>query len=351
MNKVENNRILINNIREERKELLNKVRESITSGSENVINNADSIISMLDYDEKNIKKYESLKQAQELIESLMNEIAAATSKEDIESLRKKLNYYINKIKNEAKKREIDYSIYYESVTNIRHNISKCLRLIKRENQLDQLDEINDNYDNLDKEEKTNLSRKISYEKSYNNKFTKNMESNKLKTQDKIGINNDLKGIINKDSKKFNFDTNLLKFNKQSAVSSIESYSSDEDFITSKVDSFDERYKLVKTNPYNGNIIHNMTSLLKNIPIYKTNKKRLKIIRFDYSCFYRKDELKAYIRYNEKNNSIKEGIKSIFGKSSLYSKETKYLDNHERCIEWILSYIRRHHLKLNYNQAK
>ena len=80
MNKKENNKERINLIKAERCELLKEVRESINEGNERVLESTNDIINALNFDEKNIKKYEAPKEAQGLIESLTKEIANATSK-------------------------------------------------------------------------------------------------------------------------------------------------------------------------------------------------------------------------------------------------------------------------------
>ena len=178
MNKKEKNQSRIDIIKEERIELLMEVRESIKEQNENVLNNANEIISLLEYDDMNIKKYQSLKEAQELINSLTIEIANSNSKEDIEKLRKKLNYYINKIKNEAKKRNIDYNNYYEKVSTIRKDISKYIRFLKKQDQINELEMINNNYELLTDEDKEKLQRQLLTARNYNTRIKKEQENKK-----------------------------------------------------------------------------------------------------------------------------------------------------------------------------
>ncbi len=73
--------------------------------------------------------------------------------------------------------------------------------------------------------------------------------------------------------------------------------------------------------------------------------------FDYSNFYRGNDLGVFIEYTRRNNSIIEGLRSIFNKSSLYNEENDCLDSHERCIRWILSCVRDNNISLNYVKAK
>ena len=132
---------------------------------------------------------------------------------------------------------------------------------------------------------------------------------------------------------------------------MDSYSSDEEFISNKIIEFNKRYDLNETYDYNDSIGKNVISFFKNIPIYNTNKKLLKKMYFDYANFYGGDDLGLYIDYTRRNNSIIEGLKGIFKKSSLYNKENIYLDNHNRCVNWILSFVKRKGIQLSYVKAK
>ena len=340
MNKKEKNQSRIDIIKEERIELLMEVRESIKEQNENVLNNANEIISLLEYDDMNIKKYQSLKEAQELINSLTIEIANSNSKEDIEKLRKKLNYYINKIKNEAKKRNIDYNNYYEKVSTIRKDISKYIRFLKKQDQINELEMINNNYELLTDEDKEKLQRQLLTARNYNTRIKKEQENKKEE---------DIISIQAEEQKEKNIRFNFSK--KLRLLDLMDSYSSDEEFISNKIIEFNKRYDLNETYDYNDSIGKNVISFFKNIPIYNTNKKLLKKMYFDYANFYGGDDLGLYIDYTRRNNSIIEGLKGIFKKSSLYNKENIYLDNHNRCVNWILSFVKRKGIQLSYVKAK
>ena len=418
MNKQEKNKERIEIIKEERYELLKEVRESINNGNDAVIENAENIIEALDYDEKNIKKYEALKEAQTLIESLTKEIANAKTKEEIEVLRKKLNYYINKVKNEAKKRNIDYSEYYENVTNIRKNIAKYIRFIKRRDQIEELEKINEMYDELDKEAQKKLSRQISSARNYNTRVIKEQKTPKVVVIEKNAENlvqkevkkaieavpnefideiKDDNEVIKDEEEHRDVDFVLVGYNNENlnvddlvedqsdnkAVSIInnideeptkamivlnrkidnserkkslyfqieDEYASDEEFVAAKVDEFGHRYKISEAYEYSNSIGKNMISFIKNIPIYNANKRKIKRMMCEYSLFHRSDDLGIYIEYVRKDNSIIEGLRKIFNKSSLYNREDEYLDNHERCVNWILSFVKENNIRLNYRLAK
>ncbi len=427
MNKQEKNKERIEIIKEERYELLNEVRESINNGNNAVIENAESIVEALDYDEKNIKKYEALKEAQFLIENLTVEIANATTKEEVEALRKKLNYYINKIKNEAKKRNIDYSEYYESVTSIRKNIAKYIRFIKRRDQIEELEKINEMYDELDKEAKKKLSRQISSARNYNTrvireqkiqngvvlvKNNENVQENIKKDIEEVlidtkeGKNNIEVSVI--DSKEnsepkvtleehhdvdfvlvgYNDDNlndvdpvedvienkgvrvlnnvneeptkalivvnrNVDNYGKKAKLlfQDEEIFASDRDYVSSRVEDFESRYRIDNALGYSSSIGKNFVTFVKNIPIYNANKKKLRRIARDYELYYHSDDLGVFMEYIRRDNSIIEGLKKIFKKSSLYTKEDEFLDNHDRCVNWILSFVKDNEIRLNYRLAK
>ena len=382
MNKKDNNQTRIFKIKEERYELLKEVRDNINSGNEKVIENANNLIKILNYDEKNIKKYQALKEAQSLIESLTKDIVNAKTKEEIESLRKRLNYYINKIKNEAKKRNIDYSNYYEHVTSIRKNISKYIRFIKKYDSIEVIEKTNNNYDELDEQARKILSRQISNARDYNTRILREKKSNSVLV-DNI-LHNENIDIIEKDKEQKELTLDDIKkkkdrtrnavitldeINKRSAKSKRNSeiedfrrnnryvfqptltYSSDEDFISSKVTEFNNRYSLNEPLHYDSTIGKNMLNFVKNLSIYNANKKILKRILFDYSCFHHSRDLGIYAEYVKNDNSIVEGLRRVFNKSSLYSKEIEYLDNHDRCVNWILYYVRNNDIQLNYRLVK
>ncbi len=392
MNKKESNTARINKIKEERYELLKEVRENINNCNEKVLDNASDIINALNCDEKNIKKYEALKKAQSLIESLTKEIANATTKEEVESLRKKLNYYINKVKDEAKKRNIDYSKYYEHATNLRKNIAKYIRFIKRKEQIDMLENVNNNYEELNDDALKMLSKQISSARNYNTRVIKEgkrtstnnnsslvtMEQTKEEEIENVSLNNETeikeitlddikrkrdrnisRAVIDEDIpqrhlrvKRSNMDSiGDFRSDKKRLLPEPKKFESDKDFISSRVDEFDNRYQMLNPIEYNQSFGKNIVSFMKNIPIYSINKRKLERIKLDYSLFHRSEDLGIYMKYVKMDNSIIEGLRKVFHNSSLYNNEEIYLNNHERCVNWILSVVREKDIQLNYRLAK
>ncbi len=343
----------INRIKEERKLLLTEVKDSINNSNEEVINNISEIKELLNYDEESIKKYNAICEAQELIESLTKEIVNAKSHEEVIEIRKKLNYYINKVKNECKKRNIseeDYNKYYSNITDLRKNIAKYIRYLKRESNINHIDELNSNYDNLSSEEKQDLNKAIKLERNYNTRQL-NPKEKEVK-EEELTDSERLQRLLSESFKKEGTSPlSMGELTIESSNQEEDTYSSDREYIDTKVTDFSRRYKTYKTHHYNHSLPGNIVSFIKNVPIYKKNQKTIRRMMFDYEHFYHGDDFNSYIAYQANNNSIKEGLKSIFKHSSLYNKENLYLDTHNRCINWILHYIRHNNLELNYNKAK
>ena len=347
MNKKENNISRIDVIKQERKEMLEEVRESVQCENKNVFDNIEDILEVIKSDEQSVKKYEALKSAQELICKLTEEIVNATSKEEIDNIRKKLNYYINKIKKEALKRNIDYIKCNESITNMRKDISKYIRLLKKQNEIDEIKLINNNYELLTEDDKKKLARQISNSRNYNKRMIRE-KSNPV--CDKVEIEESNIPIEDKSLEETKKNSGLDESTivpKRQSILRLPRYESDDEFISQRVNDFNSRYKLKETHEYSNSVGKNIFNFIRNLPIYAANKKAVKKIVFDYSIFYRGDDLGIYLEYVKRNNSIAEGIKGIFGKSSLYTKENIHLDNHDRCVQWIMDVIKNNNIKLQY----
>ena len=97
----------IQKINDDRKTMLNSVKDNILNNNTTLINNLDNIIEMINIDEVNTKKYTAIVRMKSLIFDLTEKIVNANSIEEITTLRKKINYYINKIKKELVERNID----------------------------------------------------------------------------------------------------------------------------------------------------------------------------------------------------------------------------------------------------
>ncbi len=159
-------------IKSNRIELLKLVRDSITSDQSSVLNNIDNTLELISKDEEATKQLETITKAKEMIATLMTNAALATTDEELISVRKSLNYYLNKVKREIQKRKMSeelYNKYYESMSYLRNDISECLRAMKRQVKLDRLRALIDS-ETLTAEELKELKVGLSNEKRFNKRL-------------------------------------------------------------------------------------------------------------------------------------------------------------------------------------
>ena len=128
---------------------------------------------------------------------------------------------------------------------------------------------------------------------------------------------------------------------------METFEDDADYVSTKVGDFDHRYRIITPHPYKRSIPVNMINYLRNIRIYAVNRASIRKMIWDFQNYYSGADFYSYIEYNRANNSFREGLRSVFKKSSLYNNENIHLNNHQRCIEWILEFIKTKNIKFNY----
>ena len=154
----------ITNIKEERELLIQKTTNDIEKTKISLTNETNTIIASL---EKNEKKNIELAKIQELIASLIQDIANSKDETEIITIRKRLNYYINKIKKELIKRgisETEIKEYEGKVSDIRQNISKYIRFIKRNKNIAEIEQLNNKFGELLEDDVKKLKKMISLEK-------------------------------------------------------------------------------------------------------------------------------------------------------------------------------------------
>lgn len=172
-------------IKRDHETLLKKVRESILENNESFNQEIGQVITVLDLEEKSKKKYEAMIKAQELISSLTQEIVEAKTVDEVLNIRKKLNYYINKIKEELIKREVEQKTileYKEKSMELRKDIAKYIRFLKRENNIVTIENMCADFDNLTKEEKEVLRKKLKREINYNTRNLNSSQKNDTKNE-------------------------------------------------------------------------------------------------------------------------------------------------------------------------
>ena len=346
MNNYENKLI---EIKETQKELITSIKEAILDEEKLLNLNIQDLIEMLNYDETTVKKYEATLKAQILIEEFTHEIVNTNDIEEIKELRNRLNYYINKIKYEIKERNIpenEYNKYYEKATTLRKNISKYIRFLKREDNIKEIERLSSNIDNLNKDELLTLKKKIKLEKDYGRR-NKIDESAKEKKEDNSFDLSKLFARYKKDQKNNNKTNIEFSFNsEQTETKEFKGYETLESYLYDKTASLKSRYLLKRKNIYSGNIIQNIGTLIKNVPIIKANKNTIKKMERE-TIYDRSPEFMGFIEYTRRDNSYIQNIKDAFKNSSIRDKAKLYLLEHKNCVEWIKSYCHSHHMKIDY----
>ena len=335
MNRIEK----IENMKLDRLELYRLVKESISNNNISYRNDTEELTKALYEEEQTSKKYSSIVKAQELVVSLSQEIMEAKTPEEIIALRKKLNYYINKIKTEIKKRNIseeELSKYQDNASHLRKDISTLLRYSKREVKLNEIDELNSR-ENLSKEDKKYLGKLISTERRYNRV---NLHPEIYKKPKKKKENNFLKELSFK-LEKSPVPVYRSEFLQQDApIEEIENY------VEEKVSCFRQQYNIEDSREYSGSKIKNLFIFFQNIPVILRNRKKIQSMVVAHNIFYSGDDLGSYIEYMSRKNSIRNNIRNILSRSYLLSDESKYLNDHTKCVEWIIDYCKYYDLTLS-----
>ena len=367
-------------IKEERVEMLKRVLNALKQNKESVSNNIDSVLKIVEFDEKNVRKYESIVKAKQIIEELTMQIIDSNSHADIAKLRNRLNYYINKIKKELQNRNVSDTMidsYTNNMTDLRGDIAKYIRYLKRNEKLIELEYLSDNYDDLTKEQKDEFKKTLKNEKAFDKRFLQNtpvvinnpvndVEATKtglvlnIPSKEEVEINDSLyistvpetslndKLVFSPSTiGKTIIDVDVVKEENNSVVAPL-TYNVDNNYQSNSEDEFtfykkrsniyNSKYNMIDIYKYNKSLKENVVKFFKNIPKYFVNKKRIKKMELDYNRYYRGEDLEGYIEYSRRRNSILQGLKSIFNKTYLFSGEGKYLNNHELCADWLTSFF-------------
>lgn len=298
-------------IKADRLELLKRVRESINKNGNGLSESIIDINEIIALDSINMKKIDSLEKAQELVASLVEQVIDAQSDEDVIKLRNKLNYLINKVKEEIKRRNVDEEdliFYNNKLSYLRKDIAKYVRYLKRESIIAEIEDKLKNYNELTTEDKKRLKKLLRNERKYTTRNMKNDSHNKSERKSKSVVEN---------KKKYDDEV--------------------EEYLDNKVNSFNQIYGIRETYEYSDSKFDNIKTFFKNIPIYIKNKRKIKYMNVDMNVFYNGSDLVGYAEYTKRRNSIKTGLKFLFNKSYLYSEEGKYLNLHDKCYKWLYNF--------------
>jgi len=346
----------IERINNDRLLMFNTVKDYISMNNSRVSESLKITSSLFNFDEENTKEYKSIVNAKQLIFELTEEISKATSVDEVINLRKKINYYVNKIKKELVKRNVNQEVFnqiYTGVSYLRNNISMYIRFLKRESTLVEISDLYKKIDSLSPDDSDKLKKLLTNELNYNKRVLKTMNSDNTidlkKTDMKHSsliengkdsnifqlpseIHDDVEDVVDENiSIDFNnvFDT---QFSGQ-----IYNILEGADFLTDRIDRYNLQYKFSTLLNYNGTFFKNCVNFFRNIPRYNFNKNTIKLAERDYETFYHGSDLRDFIDYSKKRNSIKVAIEIIFKCSRLSKREIECLFNHDKCKEWIMEF--------------
>lgn len=375
-------------VKREHEQLMSLASEQILKNNEDVQEYSNEMLSVLEYDEKSIKKYQATVGAQNLIVSLTEQILNATTAEEIVDLRKKINYNITKIRAELKRRNVSQDVtenYNNQVSSLRKSIAVYIRFIKREENISEIDRLSANMDNLSKEELTTLKKCLQKENRYNKRNLTAFEnkeeeiSKEPKTQtiasektamafDKPRVDKPLSSsteLCRKDLDDFHYmplpptqknnaiKTSLIDKKKQNnyalapvntsnysikIISEDVSYEETREYFNENLNQFSECFHVVKTLNYSqGKFVKNTINFIRNIPRYIHNKKAIAEMERQSYFYYSGYDFVSFIECMKKRNSIQKAIRFILKDSSLTASERASLGDHENCSRWMYNF--------------
>ncbi len=373
-----NNEVL-DQIKSNRIELLKLVRDSITSDQDPVLSSIDTTLELISKDEEASKQLEAITKAKEMITTLMTGAALATTDEELITVRKSLNYYLNKVKGEIQKRKMPeelYDKYYKSMSYLREDISECLRAMKRQVKLDRLTALIDS-GTLTEEELKELKTGLNNEKRFNKRLLekygssegiqRNSKKSLAKVEEQVQPSRKEPKVEFQlpqgNSAESSLDASLEEslslaltqtrsssqntVNIEGVISGLKkltqtkSHGNDDMILgpwQSEIKSHYYRYDLETPHEYGCHFFKNVGTLFGNIGIYHRNKTRVKQMIHDYNAYHHRESLQRLIDYTLYNNSIKEAVGQIFRNTALGRHESIKAIEHRHYMEEIRNAI-------------
>ena len=320
----------IEKIIDDNKVLVNNAKIGILNSKIKLVRDLQYCFFAIKFNEKDSKKLERFEREQAYILDSINKISEEDNLDRIIELRKKMNYYLSKMKKELELKKLSEDLidnYQNSLNQYRKDVAKYIRYLKRNNNINEMQLLNNNISNLSDEEKTNLKKIIRREQNYNCKNLKVGNINKLCCN--LSIKKD-------DSTRIKIASGLIdKENKTIG-----------EFLDDRINTYKEKYHLRQIHNfdlYGGNCL----KLVKNIPNYLKNKKIINVMKKDCLCFNRGKDFQGFIEYHKERNSIKDAIKAVINKHYRDSKRRRLIEDDKFCREW----IERHYYKSEIEQEK
>lgn len=336
-------------INNDRKIILNNIKDRLKSSNEMCNNDFMEIANLINFEDKSQKEYKAIIEAKNLIFELTKEISNSTSVDEIISIRKRINYYINKIKNILKKR----GIYQKQIDNIsekstylRKNIACYIRFLKRKDKIAEIINLSDK-DMKTIEEKDRLKKLLKNELRFNKRNQEVNEKEDIKYNEDLDDNGEIdfetifKLNDNKPVNRVELDFDFEKKGEKQEYDGFFDYciefsdESAEDRITENMlnesKNFEAQYGLEELNKYDSYFIINLIKLLGNIPKIIHNKKMIKFMESDYRYVYRGEDLRKCIEIAIQENSIVNSLRYIFRNSILSNREDECLNIHNNIL--------------------
>ena len=214
-----------------------------------------------------------------------------------------------------------------------------------------------NYDNLSIDEQKELQKVIRRENSYNNRSLNPKEKKNKGTEAAsrtlalVPLSPEIPENVIEESFSLtpsfeNDETNVTVSHK--SISELEFSEVGRQFAHSAA-VLSSQYHLAPTHDYHRNApLRNLVSFFRNIPGYIYNKKALKAMIKDSNIYYRGSDIISFIEYVRQRNSISQGLKCIFSRSYLYTKEADCLNHHNQCAQWLFDYCKEQSLEVPFH---
>lgn len=320
----------IEKIIDDNKVLVNNAKIGILNSKTKLVRDLQYCFFAIKFNEKNSKKIERFEREQAYILDSINKIPEEDNLDRIIELRKKMNYYLSKMKKELELKTSSESLienYQNSLNQYRKDVARYVRFLKRNNNINEMQALNNNISNLTDEEKLNLKKIIRREQNYNCKNLKIGNINKLCCN--LSIKKDestrikvVSGLIEKENKTIG------------------------EFLDEKIETYKSKYHLREIHNYEL-FEKNGLKLVKNLPSYLKNKKVIKQMEKDCALFNRGKDFRGFIEYHRQRNSISSAVKAVVYKPYRESKKRRLIEDDKFCREW----IERHYYRSEIEQEK
>lgn len=330
----------IEKIINDNKVLINEAKQEILYNKTQLVKNLDYCFFTITFNESNTKKVDRLNKEKKYILDSIEEISNVEDIDRICDLRKKMNYYLGKMRKELEEKNDSSEIannFQDSLLSYRKSVARYVRYLKRSTNIEQMISLNDKADRLSDEEKVNLKKIIRREQNYNCKNLK-MHNAKL-------LNGSI--VVNRQAPASKIDAGLIDKDKRSVS----------DYLDSQIQIYNSTYHLKSLYSYDNSFGENVFKLVRNIPSYLHNKAVIKVMEEDNVVINRKKDLKGYIEYHRSRNSVLLALKAILVKTYRESESRRRLEDEHYCKRWIADHFyydeleQEKHKTLTYSSAK